>query len=105
MHDDNATRKFAADAGRKGGGDPRQPREKAPSHEEHARKSGTFGADEPDFGRSQGEKPNPGQGGRANPKGPEYEQGGRYPGAQEGNGTSSQDTGASDPTHGRRERG
>ncbi|SAI06677.1 osmotically inducible protein Y [Bordetella ansorpii] len=88
-----------------GTGDPKQPREKSASHEAHTRQSGNFGADEPDYGRAQGEKPNPGQGGQANPKGPEYEQGGRYPGTRQGNGGKDGGTGKSDPAHGRRERG
>lgn len=103
MRDDETTKQ--PDKRPTGAGDPKQPREKSPGREQDARQSGNFGADEPDYGRAPGEKPNPGQGGQANPKGPEYEQGGSYPGTQQGNGGSDGKTGDSDPAHGRRERG
>jgi len=75
---------------------------------EHARKSGRWGAEEASYGRPHGERPNPGQGGRANPKGPEFEQGGRYPGAREPGEAHAADkeTGTTPkPGEGRRQRG
>jgi len=77
-------------------------------HVEHARRSGRWGAEEPPYGRPAGERPNSGQGGRPNPRGPEYEQGGRYPGAREpGEGRSAAgETGATPkPGEGRQRRG
>ncbi|OZI63798.1 BON domain-containing protein [Bordetella genomosp. 1] len=54
----------------------------AQDHE--SRKSGQFGADEPDYGRPKGQRPEDYVGGEANEAGPQYEEGGRYPGTRGG---------------------
>lgn len=79
-------------------------REKQPGQDKHTRQTGRFGADEPDYGRPHGDKPNPGKGGRANPQGPEFEQGGSYPGARQSSETDAASTGSSEP-RGDRKRG
>ncbi|MCD0504438.1 BON domain-containing protein [Bordetella petrii] len=47
-----------------------------------SRQSGRWGADEPSYGRSYGDRPAPSVGGRPNRGGPQYEQGGQYPGTR-----------------------
>lgn len=78
--------------------DPRQsgmPGERAPEgssaekanvgkrHDEDSRDAGQFGADEAGYGRPAAERPQPHVGGEPNDKGPQYEEGGRYPGTRE----------------------
>lgn len=53
------------------------------SQEEHSRESGRWGADEPDYGRPRGDKPEAEPKGEPNPHGSPYEEGGRYPGTRE----------------------
>ena len=53
--------------------------------EKHTRESGRWGADEPDYGRPQGKRPEPEPKSGPNRKGPQYEEGGRYPGTREVN--------------------
>ncbi|MBO1113765.1 BON domain-containing protein [Bordetella petrii] len=52
--------------------------------EHHTRQSGRWGGEEPAYGRRYGERPaEPTGGGDPNFHGPQYEQGGRYPGTRE----------------------
>ncbi|MBO9353813.1 BON domain-containing protein [Bordetella petrii] len=52
--------------------------------EHHTRLSGRWGGDEPSYGRRYGERPaDPVGGGNPNRRGPQYEQGGQYPGTRE----------------------
>lgn len=55
-----------------------------PHSREHAtRNSGTFGADEPAYGRQEGSRPTPEKGKKKpNAQGPQYEEGGAYPGTR-----------------------
>jgi len=53
------------------------------SREEHNRESGQVGADEPDYGRPRGERPDPEPKSGPNSKGPQHEEGGAYPGTRE----------------------
>lgn len=53
--------------------------------QEHTRESGRWGADEPDYGRPRGERPEPEPHTGPNRHGPQYEEGGRYPGTRQGN--------------------
>ncbi|HYG43776.1 MAG TPA: BON domain-containing protein [Bordetella sp.] len=62
--------------------------------EHQTRQSGQWGGEEPSYGRPYGERPaEPVGGGRPNRRGPEYEQGGQYPGTRE--------TGPSEDLHSR----
>jgi hypothetical protein len=73
------------DAGRRQTGrDPAQPQANTPQDEtEAARRSGQFGADKPGFGKP---PPHPERKSdkKPNEKGPEYEEGGQYPGKRPG---------------------
>lgn len=51
--------------------------------ERHTRESGRWGADEPDYGRPRHQRPDPEPHGGPNRHGPQYEEGGRYPGTRE----------------------
>jgi len=82
---------------------PRQDDKPDTSPDEYPRKSGRWGAEEPPMGRPYGERPNPGKGGKPNPHGPEYEQGGRYPGTQTPGESNGKQTGRSAPTEGQEE--
>lgn len=65
-----------------------QRRTQAETHrgqEEHSRESGRWGAEEPDYGRPPSQRPNPEPRSGPNRKGPQYEEGGRYPGTRETN--------------------
>jgi hypothetical protein len=50
---------------------------------EHSRDTGRMGADESDFGRPRGDRPETEPKGEPNEKGPQYEEGGRYPGTRD----------------------
>lgn len=53
------------------------------SQEQHTRDSGRFGADEPDYGRAPGDRPEPTPKSGPNSQGAQYEEGGRYPGTRD----------------------
>lgn len=53
-----------------------------PEAQDYSRGSGRWGAEEPDYGRPYGERPNRATGGQPNRRGPQYEQGGPYPGTR-----------------------
>ncbi|MFJ1298929.1 BON domain-containing protein [Pseudomonadota bacterium AL_CKDN230030165-1A_HGKHYDSX7] len=61
------------------------------AQEHETRQSGQFGADEPDYGRPPGERPADNVGGKPNRAGPQYEEGGRYPGPREPGGDAAED--------------
>lgn len=61
-------------------GDAGKPKANTPNHEDAAaRRSGQVGADKPDFGKPEPEARRPADK-RPNTEGPEFEEGGQYPG-------------------------
>ncbi|MVW73243.1 hypothetical protein [Bordetella sp. 15P40C-2] len=53
------------------------------SRDENSRDTGRMGADEADYGRPRGARPETEPKGEPNEKGPQYEEGGRYPGTRD----------------------